>query len=634
MGRFHKLLAITAALLVAAVAVCGCQSFAPATDASSTNFQISSSEMNLYRHDAVKEDLRTEYVYFTYGMIPDVNGVSGLFKNAEEYAIAMLPERLKTANVHQIVSAKAQTVLAYCEYALEAGLYEQFKADTAWEVDVYMEDVEKQAEELDLSLSKYLTTYYGSGSTKDSIRQAKEYQCIAEACREKLTLEHEQSATMEELKHYVQEHKGSFYTSSYTSYKLVNTNLLTLYDIDKCMNVQEVQNAILRYFVDVKFDSLYKTNITDKKLDGPGKDQTKADVLTTVLVLQDLADKDTEAVFSQSDTDPFKKAAFSMCEAILHAARVEFNKIRESTAYWVDPADPNTADLKKWLFGEGRKAGDMSVIREQETVKDSTTGKDVTMNSYTWILAGDDIMKLDTDICREACYHLFRDDAEGAENQQTAAQKAEAFLAELKAHPSPKLFEQFPQDTFRFVMTPFAKNPSPPTISGFTSYKGDVADSDSRFFTVSGATTDDSSFSYGEVMTGGTNPSFSLVIPDDKFIVVDGDFLANANSSPLAKGKSYDQLSSTDKDLADWVFDSNRKAGDMVAITVEKGVYVALYVSENGERWEMEARAALAEEKMAAHLKELLVKYSVRIGTDAVETEETTTSIFEISPIG
>ena len=48
----------------------------------------------------------------------------------------------------------------------------------------------------------------------------------------------------------------------------------------------------------------------------------------------------------------------------------------------------------------------------------------------------------------------------------------------------------------------------------------------------------------------------------------------------------------------------------------------------------MEARAALAEEKMAAHLKELLVKYSVRIGTDAVETEETTTSIFEISPIG
>lgn len=602
--------------------------------------------MNLYRHDAVKESLRTEYVNFTYGMIPDVNGVSGLFKNAEEYAIAMLPERLKTANVHQIVSAKAQTVLAYCEYALEAGLYEQFKADTAWEVDVYMEDVEKQAEKLDLSLSKYLTTYYGSGSTKDSIRQAKEYQCIAEACCEKLTLEHEQSATMEELKRYVQEHKGSFYTSSYTSYKLVNTDLLTLYGIDKCMNVQEVQSAILRYIVDVKFDLLYKTNITDKKLDGPGKDQTKADVLTTVLVLQNLADKDTEAVFSQSDTDPFKKTAFSMCEAILRAARVEFNKIRESTAYWVDPADPNTAAPQKWLFGEGRKAGDVSVIQKQETVKDSTTGKDITMNSYTWILAGDDIMKLDTDICREACYHLFRDDAEGAENQQTAAQKAEAFLAELKAHPSPKLFEQFPQDMFHFVVTPFANNPSIPAISGFSSYNGYASGSDSqigstgetasdnRFFTVSGAATGDSSFSYGEFITGDTNPSLIPVIPDDKFIVVDGDFLANANSSPLAKGKSYDQLSSTDKDLADWVFDSNRKAGDMAAITVEKGVYVALYVSENGERWEMEARAALTEEKMAAHLKELLVKYSVRICTDAVETEETTTSIFEISPIG
>jgi hypothetical protein len=282
----------------------------------------------------------------------------------------------------------------------------------------------------------------------------------------------------------------------------------------------------------------------------------------------------------------------------------------------------------------------VSVIRKQETVKDSTTGKDVTMNSYTWILAGDDIMKLDTDVCREACYHLFRDDAEGTENQQTAAQKAEAFLAELKAHPSPKLFERFPQTTFSFVTTPFAQNPSTPSISFFYSYEGDNqigsnggSVSYEHYFTVNGATTGDSSISYGEIVPGSTNPSFSLVTPEDKFIVIDGDLLANINSSPLSKGQSYDQLSSADKDLADWVFDSNRKAGDVAAITVEKGVYVALYVSENGERWEMEARAALVEEKMAAQLQELLVKYSVKVGAEIVETEEMTSSIIEIHPM-
>jgi hypothetical protein len=263
------------------------------------------------------------------------------------------------------------------------------------------------------------------------------------------------------------------------------------------------------------------------------------------------------------------------------------------------------------------------------------------MNSYTWILAGDDIMKLDTDVCREACYHLFRDDAEGTENQQTAAQKAEAFLAELKAHPSPKLFERFPQTTFSFVTTPFAQNPSTPSISFFSSYKGDNqigsnggSVSYEHYFTVNGATTGDSSISYGEMVSGSTEPYFSPFIPEDEFVImIDGDLLANINSSPLSKGQSYDQLSSADKDLADWVFDSNRKAGDVAAITVEKGVYVALYVSENGERWEMEARAALVEEKMAAQLQELLVKYSVKVGAEIVETEKMTSSIIEIHPM-
>ena len=157
----------------------------------------------------------------------------------------------------------------------------------------------------------------------------------------------DKSATMEELKSYVEAHKGSFYTTSYTSYRLVNEKLLTTYKIDECMSVQEVQSAILRFYVDTKFDSLYKIHIRDAQLDDPDEEQTKADVLTTVLVLQDLADGDTKAVFSQSDTDPFKKASFTICQNILSAARVELNKIRKNTAYWEDPADPKTVTLQK-----------------------------------------------------------------------------------------------------------------------------------------------------------------------------------------------------------------------------------------------------------------------------------------------
>jgi hypothetical protein len=626
MRRFQRLLALTAALLVAAVAVCGCQGFASGTAASSKNLQISKSQMNFFCHNAVKEGLRAEYLYINYGLIHDVNGVARLYRNADEYASAMLPERMKHAKVDFSVCNTVQSVLAYCEYALEAGLYEQFKAETEWEVNKYMEDIEKQAKDLKMSLYNYLVAYYGSGSQKDSIRQAKEYLCVAEACREKLTRDYEGSITSDDAQRYVDEHKDSFYTTSYASYTLTNVDLITVYGLDECKSVQEVRSMILRYYVDTDFDILYRDYFTPEMLENADKEQIKADVLTTVLVLQGLAENGTEAVFSESDTDPFKKSAYAFCQKVLTRARFELTQVRENSARWVDPASPDATSLQKWLFSEGRKSGDVDVVSSTTTHKDSTTGRDTVITNYTWVLAGEDIMKLDTDDCREVYYHLFQDDAEGKENHQTAAQKAEAFLAELKAHPIPKLFDEFYQGPIQFYSFPLANIP--------TSRDSQYAPQTDDRISVSVETSSGNDYVFfGGVTTGDDQVFYSEFIGSGSFIT-DDKFLVSLDISPSSKCQSYEQLVSKSKDLAKWVFHDGRKSGDITSITTEKGVYVALYVSDMGQRWEAEARSALAEEKMAAHLEELLQKYSVRIEIETVEKEHGTTQIVEVYPIG
>ena len=205
------------------------------------------------------------------------------------------------------------------------------------------------------------------------------------------------------------------------------------YGLEECKTAKDVKTAIVKYYVDTKFESLYKTNITDKSIeDAAGAEQTKADVLTTILVLNALADEETKAVFASTDTDDYKKAAYTICTNINTSAKTELNKVAESSAKWSDPTASTASDLNKWLFGEGRKEGDTKIITATTTSKDSTTGKDVTTTTYTWYMVGEDVMKLDTEHTKNAYYVFVTDDASTVENGKTGAQKAEAFYNELK----------------------------------------------------------------------------------------------------------------------------------------------------------------------------------------------------------
>ena len=410
--------------------------------AKSNTIKLNEKELDVYRFHVAQNEYYTQFMYYQYGLMQDTYGITSMFASGADYANYMIPSTVGSKTFDASAYAYAEQYLAYCEGAKEAGLYDEYKTKTASDIDDYIESLKETAKVNGVSFSNYLKNWIGKGMTEQTVRSAMEYYFIAGEYAEKLHADYSDATTMTEIEKYRDENKGSFYSTAYTSYKLVNNDLKDKYGLEECKTAKEVKVAIVKYYVDTKFDALYKTNITDKKVETTATaEQTKADVLTTILVLNNLAEKDTKAVFSATDTDAYKKAAYTICSNINTTAKTELNKVTGSSSTWSDPTASNATDLVKWLFGEGRKEGDTKLIATTTTTKDSTTGKDVTTTTYTWYVVGE-VMKLDTEHTKNAYYVFVTDDASTVENGKSAAEKAEAFASELKAAKTPEKFAE------------------------------------------------------------------------------------------------------------------------------------------------------------------------------------------------
>ena len=410
--------------------------------AKSNNIKINEQELDVYRFHVAQNQYYTEFMYYQYGLMQDTYGVTSMFSSGAEYANYMIPSTVGSSSFDASAYAYAEQYLAYCEGAKEAGLYDEYKSKVASDIDDYIESLKETAKVNGVTFSNYLKNWIGKGMTEQTVRSAMEYYFIAGEYAEKLHDDYSDAITEDEIVKYRDENKASFYSTAYTSYKLVNNDLKDKYGLEECKTAKDVKIAIVKYYVDTRFNALYKTNITDKKVETTATtEQTKTDVLTTILVLNGLAEEGTKAVFSATDTDAYKKAAYTICSNINTTAKTELNKVTDSSSTWSDPTAANATDLIKWLFGEGRKEGDTKLISTTTTTKDSTTGKDVTTTTYTWYVVGE-VMKLDTELTRNAYYVFVTDDASTVENGKTAAEKAEAFATELKAAKTPEKFAE------------------------------------------------------------------------------------------------------------------------------------------------------------------------------------------------
>ena len=301
-----------------------------------------------------------------------------------------------------------------------------------------MESLKTSAEANGITFGSYLKNFIGTGVGKSDIRSAMEYYFIGGKYAEKLVEDYDSAVTEDEIIKHRDENKDKFYTTAYSSYKLVSDTMKAA--IEACTTIDEVKTVIVDHYMDQKFEDNYKTNFTDKDVeDTAGKDQTKADIRATLLAMNGIGE-DTTLHFVSTDTDAYKAAAYAIVKAINSSVSTETAKISETTAAWADPAGTSATELQKWLFGDGRKEGDTKVI---ET---TTTSGETTTTTYTWYIVEEDVMVLDEEFTKNAHYILLTDDAEDVENGKTAKEKAEAFHAALTATNTAEKFEDLVEE--------------------------------------------------------------------------------------------------------------------------------------------------------------------------------------------
>lgn len=532
--------------------------------AKSVNLKLNEKELDIYRFHVAQNSLYYQYMYIQYGMVDDPTG--GYVKNglmdASTFINYMLPYYVGSDSYDETAYEYAKQYLAYCEGAMEEGIYDTLKAEAAAEIDEYIEMLKDSAEVNGLSFRKYLSAYIGEGVSKNDVKTAMEYYYVGTKYADHLFEKYSGEVTVEQINKYVDENKASFYTTDYTYYKLVNNDMKEA--IEACKTADEVKVAIVNYMVKTNFDTLYRTNITDKNIeDAAGTEKTKADVTTTVLALNGLAGKDADgkditAVFTDKDTDDYKKAAYTICNSINTKAKTELNKVLESSATWSDPTATSATELNKWLFGEGRKTGDTKLISTSSTSTDSTTGQTNTTPSYTWYIVGEDVMVKDTEHTKNAYYIMLSDDAKEVENGMTAAQKAEAFYKALAENKT--------EENFKALVEKYAPE-----------YTAELMER----------------ISY-ESMKSNNEDLANWLYEDNR---AKGDI----TNIPV-KGDT------TNKDKV-------------------TGHIIAMYENENEKTtWELNATDALANESVEAWLEEALVKYNVVIDYEPETTAATTTT--------
>ena len=409
--------------------------------AKSDNFRVNENHVDVYRYHVAQNELYYQFMYIQYGMMQDPTGgyiTSGLM-DVSGFINYMLPNYVGTDSFDESAYEYAKQYLTYCEGAKAAGKYDALKADAAADIDEYIDGLKELAESNEISFSKYLSGWIGKGVSENDVRQAMEYYYVGVAYADELYNGYRDGAKDDEIDTYVKDHMDQFYTAKHTSYVLADALInpvikdLKTEDekkaaiekyVESFKTSDDVKTAIVNHYVAQKFDDLYKTHITDKKVtDTAGKDKTKADVVTTLLALNSVTGK--TAVFFSSDTDAYKKAAYTIANTLNTTIKTETQKVKQASAAYADPTGESATDLQKWLCDAGRKVGDTHLIVTKNTDKD---GK-VTY-TYTWYVV-DEAYKKDTEKTKDAYYVYLTSDKEDVKDGKTAAEKAEAFYAAL-----------------------------------------------------------------------------------------------------------------------------------------------------------------------------------------------------------
>ncbi len=341
-----------------------------------------------------------------------------------------------------MTKSQINDMLILCEAAKERGieLDDEDKKNIDAEVEAYKEIADSQ----NMSVKKFLKTYFGEYVTVDDIRSCMELQILADKAEEAMLADFEY--TDEELEKYCQDNKKSFYFSDYRTIEIkadyvsgAKEEVITAAKAEakalaeKILNASKDEETFLKA-VEEYYRDLYDVvpdKTEDDKKEEDKKDETSDKTETpTEQPSESASEPATEgsdvAEAAEDKKDEDKKEETKKQELTESKLQEKIDAtLKKAQAYTLD------TELGKWLYEQSseeankgeyvRKAGDAKLIEDKENGK------------YTVYLVVNPMYRNDYKV-RDVRHILISTDKEkeGSLSDEDAKAKAEEILKEWK----------------------------------------------------------------------------------------------------------------------------------------------------------------------------------------------------------
>lgn len=242
-------------------------------------------------------------------------------------------------------------LLLCCEYAKANGI--ELDDEDKAEIDEAIENLTETAFEANRTLNSYLAVAYGSGVKEKDVRAAMEMILLSNKAAIHANGKFEDALTEEEIQKYYDENPASFLSADYMvkSFEVKET----VVDKDDYDTTEAYEQAV------ADMEALYTAN----KAEALAKAKAYESLTGFEAFLEKLTADLTEEYTGYYDYDETLTVEERIAKEKSAIATALESASVEGYAYQ-DPTAEDSDELAKWIFADGRKVGDITVIGEED----------------------------------------------------------------------------------------------------------------------------------------------------------------------------------------------------------------------------------------------------------------------------
>ena len=311
-----------------------------------------------------------------------------------------------------MAEASAKQILVLCEAAKAEGKFDAYEAEIKPTIDEMMDSYKETSKESFGSLNEYVEYLYGEGVKASDVRKIELLSQIATKYYSDKSVAFYDGLTDEQITKYHNDNKSDYLKADYFtatfSAKLpanatdaqkeefladVEEAKKHAEEIGKLESVEDIEKYLVEYWFGESFtttfnDTFTKNKIaTDKIPTGEKLEEIKAKIKEIVLekALADEYNKDTDKVFfTNTDYPTINLTLDTITVTLITTIRTNLEKANvEKAAYG------ESSDREKWMFKDGRQAGDFGTFygtSEKETNEfDATKDKEFYVSVYRMV---------------------------------------------------------------------------------------------------------------------------------------------------------------------------------------------------------------------------------------------------------